>query len=177
MRRGVGGGGSNYAPTFFTFTQNSSSHASSKLMSSLRNDDRSVGMHRLSGRIIPIWQPDIRLSTSRAGNSLIGFLSELLVFGEKMSEWGFAQRNEQFDHFRWATWAIRSWSLIFGEQPERIAHGCSFLVSDLTDSLTSLIFGEPPEWFTHIAHQKRGNEQITNFFNKKTYIKHTKKKI
>ena len=31
-------------------------------------------------------------------------------------------------------------SLIFGEQPEQIAHGCSFLVSDLSDLLTSLIF-------------------------------------
>ena len=29
--------------------------------------------------------------------------------------------------------------LIFGEQPERIAHGRSFLVSDLSDLLTSLI--------------------------------------
>ena len=36
-------------------------------------------------------------------------------------------------------------SLIFGEGPERIAHGCSFLVSDLSDLLTSLIFGERPE--------------------------------
>ena len=28
----------------------------------------------------------------------------------------------------------------------------SFLVSDLSDSLTSLIFGEQPERFAHIAH-------------------------
>ena len=28
---------------------------------------------------------------------------------------------------------------------------CSFLVSDLSDSLTSLIFGEQPEQFAHIA--------------------------
>ena len=42
--------------------------------------------------------------------------------------------------------------LIFGERPERIAHGCSFLVSDLSDSHTSLIFGEGPERFAHIAH-------------------------
>ena len=30
-------------------------------------------------------------------------------------------------------------SLIFGERPEQITHGHSFLVSDLSDSLTSLI--------------------------------------
>ena len=33
------------------------------------------------------------------------------------------------------TWVIRSWSLIFGERPERIANGRLFLVSDLSDSL------------------------------------------
>ena len=49
-------------------------------------------------------------------------------------------------------------SLIFGEQPEQIARGRSFLVSDLSDLLTSLIFGEGPEQFTHIARQKRGNK-------------------
>ena len=29
----------------------------------------------------------------------------------------------------------------------------SFLVSNLSDSLTSLIFGERPEQFSHIAHK------------------------
>ncbi len=42
-------------------------------------------------------------------------------------------------------------SLIFGEQPERFAH--------------LLIFGEQPERFANIAHPKRGNEQIAHFFN------------
>ena len=41
----------------------------------------------------------------------------------------FAQKNEQFAH-----------CLIFGERPEQISHGRSFLVSDLSDSLTLLIF-------------------------------------
>ena len=63
----------------------------------------------------------------RAGNSLIGFLSKSLVFGKKMSEWAIRKKNERFAH-----------SLIFGEQPEGIAHGRSFLVSDLSDSLTLL---------------------------------------
>ena len=68
-------------------------------------------------------------------------------------------------------------SFFFGERPERFAHGRSFLVSDLSNSLTSLIFGERPERFTHIAHQKRGNERFAHFFNNfffKSYIKHTK---
>ena len=29
-------------------------------------------------------------------------------------------------HFLWATWANRSWSLIFGERPERLAHIAHF---------------------------------------------------
>ena len=48
--------------------------------------------------------------------------------------------------------------------------GHSFLVSDLSDSLTSLIFGERPERFK--------NEGISeSFIKKKTYVKHTKNKI
>ena len=50
-------------------------------------------------------------------------------------------------------------------QPERITHGQSFLVSDLSDSPTLLIFGEQPQRFTHMAHQKRGNERLAHFFN------------
>ena len=40
------------------------------------------------------------------------------------------KKKEQFAH-----------SLIFGEQPEQIAHSRSILVSNLSDLLTSLIFG------------------------------------
>ena len=39
--------------------------------------------------------------------------------------------------------------LISSERLERIAHGHSFLVSDLSGLLTSLIFGERPERFAH----------------------------
>ena len=87
----------------------------------------------------------------RAGNLFIGFLSESLVFCEKINWWAICSKKQairSFAHFWWVTWAIRSLSLIFGERPERIAHGRSFLVSDLSDSLTSLIFGEWPERFT-----------------------------
>ena len=92
---------------------------------------------------------------SRAGNSLIGFPSESLVFYPKKIEWAIRSKNERFTH-----------SLIFGERPERFTHDrsfhlsnlsellmvahfcwatwaicshCSILVSDLSDSLTSLI--------------------------------------
>ena len=53
-------------------------------------------------------------------------------------------------------------SLIFGERPEQFAHGRSFLVSDLSDSLTSLT-------------KKGGMSESLIFLNKKTYIKQTKK--
>ena len=112
----------------------------------------------------------------RAGTPLISFPSKLLVFCPKRSEWVICSKKwaiHSFAHFWWATWAICSWLHISSEWPERIAHGPSFLVSDLSDSLTSLIFGEQPERFTHIAHLKRGIEGFANFFNKK--FEHTKK--
>ena len=60
----------------------------------------------------------------------------------------------------------------------RIAHGSSFLVSNLSDLLTSLIFGELPRRFAYNAHQKGGNERIAHFLNKKNVYKtHTKKKF
>ena len=88
------------------------------------------------------------------------FLSNCSFFANKWSNKRFAQKNEWFAHFWWATWAIGSWSLIFSERREWIAHGRSFLVSDLSDLLTLFIFGERPEQFAHIAHHKWGNEQI-----------------
>ena len=39
-------------------------------------------------------------------------------------------------HLSWATWAIRSWSLFWHEQPERFAHSPSYVLSDLRESLT-----------------------------------------
>ena len=62
-------------------------------------------------------------------NSLIGFLSELLIFCEKMSEWAICSKKRaicSFTPFWWATWAIHSWSLIFGEQPDRFAQIAHF---------------------------------------------------
>ena len=87
---------------------------------------------------------DLRLNPlfkARAGNSLIGFLSKSLVFCPNISEWAICSKKRaihSFAHFWWATWAICLWSLIFGEWPERLAHGRSFLVSDLIYSLTSI---------------------------------------
>ena len=62
-------------------------------------------------------------------------------------------------------------SIIFCERPEQFAHGCSFLVSDMSDLLTLLIFGERSEQFAYIAQRKRGNERITHFFNLKDVYK------
>ena len=42
----------------------------------------------------------------------------------------------QIAHLSWATWAIRSRSLISLERPEWFAHGRSFLLRDLSNSLT-----------------------------------------
>ena len=119
----------------------------------------------------------------RAGNLLFRFQSDSLVFCPKMSKWAIRSKKwaiHSFAHFWWATWAIHSRSLISSERHEWIAYGRSFLVSDLSDSLTSLICGEQPERFTHIAHQNIGNERFDHFFNKKikkSYIKCTKNRI
>ena len=53
----------------------------------------------------------------------------------------FLRKNERMSN----SLKITSDSLIFGERPERIAHGRSFLVTDLSNLLTSLIFGERPD--------------------------------
>ena len=65
-----------------------------------------------------------------ARNLLIGFLSESVVFCEKLSDLSDSLKKTSDSLIR------------------------SFLVSDLGDLLTSLIFGEWPERFTHIADQK-----------------------
>ena len=104
----------------------------------------------------------------------LGILSSVFraksSFLPKMSEWAIRSKKRgihTFTHFWWASWAIRSQSLISSERCEQIAHGRSFLVSNLSDSLTSLIWFEQNERFTHIAHKKRGNGQkwaIGSFF-------------
>ena len=108
---------------------------------------------------------------TRAVNLLIGFPSESLIFYPKMSEWAIGSKKQpihSFAHFWWVTWAVCSRSLSSSERCEQIAHGRSFLVSDLSDWFTSLIVGERPERFTH---QKRGNERFALFLNKKRVYK------
>ena len=66
----------------------------------------------------------------RVGNSLIFFLSKSLIFCKKHEQkWAIFSNKwaiRSFANFWWATWAIRSQSLIPserpGERPERFAH-------------------------------------------------------
>ena len=64
-----------------------------------------------------------------------------VFWAKKWANERFAQKNERFAHL-----------LLFGEQPEWLAHGRSFLVSNLSESLMVPHFGERPERFAHIAH-------------------------
>ena len=66
---------------------------------------------------------------SGLGITLLCFWANRSFFAKKWANEWFPQKNKWFAH-----------SLTFGEQPERIAHGRSFLVRDLSDSLTLLIF-------------------------------------
>ena len=86
----------------------------------------------------------IPVNFDRVGHSLIGFLCELLVFlrknktnNKQMSD--LLKKNlaiRSFTHFWWATWANRSWSLIFDKQCEWIPYNRSFVLSDLIELLT-----------------------------------------
>ena len=50
---------------------------------------------------------------------------QITCFCPKMSKWAIRSKKwaiHSFAHFWWVTWAIRSWSLISSERPERITH-------------------------------------------------------
>ena len=102
---------------------------------------------------------------SRAGNRIARFLSKnepMRDLLKKMSD----------SLLRSFLVSEMSDSLISSERPERITHGCSFLVNKMSNSLTSLIWFEQNEGFTRIAHQKRENEPkwaICSFFQKKIF--------
>ena len=81
-----------------------------------------VHVHALFQRHLSLFSFNVLRIPSRAGDSLIGFLSESLVFCKK---------NERMSD---SIKKVSDW-LIFGEQPERFAHGHSFLVSDLSNLL------------------------------------------
>ena len=72
-------------------------------------------------------------------------LSQLLVNLLNAAQFG--------SNYIWVNFAtIQAVILYFNERPEQIAHCRSFLVSDLSNSLTSLIFSGWPDRFAHIAH-------------------------
>ena len=89
---------------------------------------------------------------SRAGNSLIWFPSESLVFCQKMSEWAIHSKKWAIHSFTHFWWAICSRLLISSEQPERFTHDHSFPLSDLSESLT----------VAHLIWAKWENEQMIN---------------
>ena len=92
-----------------------------------------------------------KMSNSLIRSFLVSYLSDLLTIA----------------HFLWATWANFSWSLIFGERPERIAHIAHFWWAT---------------WANH-SHPSPKKWKLKNllifwiiFFNR-IHIKHTKNKI
>ena len=60
---------------------------------------------------------------------------------------------EQIAHLSWATWANCSRSLICHERPGGFTHGCSFNMSDLSNSLT----------VAHLSRAFWANERISKF--------------
>ena len=74
-------------------------------------------------------------------------------------------------HFLWGTWANRSWSLIFGERSEQIAHDRSFPLRDLCKWLMVAHFwwgiwmnrSQLLIWF----ERNEGNEQMSKWAMRK----------
>ena len=81
-----------------------------------------------------------------------------------LSEWAIrTQKTERFAVLSWATWANRSLSLFCHEQPERFTHGCSFVMSDLSNLLTVAHFS----WTIWAIHSQslicpQWSEQMSN---------------
>ena len=74
--------------------------------------------------------PSSQIRANLAGLGICSsvFWANRSFFAKKWADEGFALKNEQLAHL-----------LIFCERPERFAHGRSFLVSNLSNSLTSLV--------------------------------------
>ena len=85
-----------------------------------------------SKQMIQFWDFWLVNTLPRAGNSLVGFPSKSFIFCPKISKWAIRSKKQAIHSFA----ATCSRSLISSERPERIAHGRSFLVSNLSDSLT-----------------------------------------
>ena len=77
------------------------------------------------------------------------FLSESLIRSFPLSN---LSKSLMVAHLSWATWAIRSRSLISSEWPEQFAHGNSCVLSDLSESLT----------VAHLIWAKWSNEQMSD---------------
>ena len=81
-----------------------------------------------------------------------------------LSEWAIrTQKTERFAVLSWATWANRSLWLFCHEQPERFTHGCSFVMSDLSNLLTVAHFS----WTIWAIHSQslicpQWSEQMSN---------------
>ena len=112
---------------------------------------------------------------SRAGNSLIGFPRESIIFFLKLIDSlirSFLVSNLSdsltIPHFLWAPWANCSWSLIFCERPEQFAHIACFWWAT---------------WAIH-SHRSPNEKEISDllifsiiFLKIIQYIKHIKNKI
>ena len=69
--------------------------------------------HLISGRITRFWSKNEQMSDS------LKKISDSLIRSFLVSN---LSDSLTIAHFLWATWANRSWSLIFGERNERFAH-------------------------------------------------------
>ena len=88
------------------------------------------------------------------------FLSKLLIRSQKNQGWEFAPRfPEQITCFLPKNERM---SDLLKKMSDSLIR--SFLVSDLSNSLTSLIFSERPEQFAHIAHQTEERSESLIFF-------------
>ena len=87
-------------------------------------------------------------------------------FSERITH--FLPKNERMSHSlkKTSNSLVHSFLVSYLSDSLMIAHFLWAMWATVSDLLTLLIFSERPERFTHIAHQKRGNEWFTHFSNK-----------
>ena len=79
-------------------------------------------------------------------------MSKLLIFLNKKNLYKTLKHTKKKSLYFFTKFVERiAHSLIWHEGPERIANSRSFVISDLSDSLTDLICLERPEQFAHLS--------------------------
>ena len=116
------------------------------------------------------------LKTYKKYNFIQNNLSKLIVFCEWKSKWVIHSKKGVICSFALLSWANRSQSLFCPEHPERFSHGCSFVMSNLSTSLTVAhlswaIWVNGSQLLIKISNfEQMSNERMSKFPTLQNYI-------